>query len=131
VTRKSKQNEIYKFEIPGELSDLNKIISVSKKHWSNYAELKRTETELVAFCAFPLPTFEKIDIHIKFYCKNMKRDPDGMLAGLKPIFDGLVVAKKIRNDGWKHIGNISFDFEVDKRHPRIEVRLKEIGRVDD
>ncbi|ENJ9655886.1 hypothetical protein AB2T14_003586 [Clostridium botulinum] len=116
-----------KIVIPGELPDLNKIIDVSKKHYMQYSNLKKSNTDLVAFIAKGKGKFKRIDLDIIWYCKNKRKDKDNIAAGIKFILDGLVKAKVIENDGWKEINNFTHKFEVDKRNPRIEVTLKEVG----
>lgn len=56
----------------------------------------------------------------------MRRDPDNIAAAVKFIWDGLVEAGVIPNDGWKENGGWSNHFEVDKDNPRIEVVIKEV-----
>ncbi len=74
-----------------------------------------------------LKPVKKADFEITFYCKNRRKDKDNMLGGgLKFIFDGLVKAGVIENDGWKQVGRIIPHFEIDKENPRIEVILKEV-----
>jgi len=35
----------------------------------------------------------------------------------------------IENDGWRHIGDIVHRFKVDKKRPRIEVKITEAGQI--
>ncbi|NFP92392.1 RusA family crossover junction endodeoxyribonuclease [Clostridium sporogenes] len=90
-----------------------------------YSNLKKTNTDLVAFIA--KGKFKRIDLDITWYCKNKKKDKDNIAAGIKFILDGLVKAGIIKNDGWKEINNFTHKFEVDKNNPRIEIILKEVG----
>ena len=112
-----------KFVIPGELPDLNQIISASKSHYGTYSKMKKKHTELVAWHALNLPSIEFADIEVHWYCKNKRKDKDNIRAGLKFILDGLVQANVLQNDGWKRVGNLSDQFYVDKNNPRIEVKL--------
>lgn len=120
-----------KIVIPGELPDLNTIISESKKgkgKYQPYNEIKKEHTSIVAWIAKSKikKKLEKIDLEIKWICKDRKKDKDNIMAGTKFILDGLVVAGVIENDGWKQIGDINHSFEVDKDNPRIEVIIKEV-----
>lgn len=115
--------------IPGELPDLNQIIAESKNHWGSYSSLKKTNTQLVAFCTKQATKqkYKKIDLEITWYCKDRRKDKDNIMAGgLKMILDGLVVAGVIQNDGWAHIGSINNHFEVDKNNPRVEIKITEV-----
>jgi Holliday junction resolvase RusA-like endonuclease len=115
--------------IPGELPDLNQIIAETKGHWGNYSTLKKTNTQIVAYCAKQTTKqkYKKIDLDITWHCKNKRKDKDNIMAGgLKMILDGLVVAGVIKNDGWSEIGSINNHFEVDKDNPRVEVKITEV-----
>lgn len=114
---------VSKMIIPGELPTMNEIIAASKRHHMQYSVMKRQYTGLVALHAKKLPKYEKVDLAITWYCKNMRKDKDNIASGVKFILDGLVEAGTIENDGWKEIGEIKHIFEVDKEKPRIEVFL--------
>lgn len=115
-----------KITIPGELPDLNKIISESKKHWAKYSNMKQIETNKVAWIAKGKGSFDKVDLDITWYCKDKRKDKDNIMVGQKFILDGLVKAGVIRDDGWGQIGDIRHKFIVDKLNPRIEVNVKEV-----
>ena len=112
------------FTIPGELPDLNQIIEAAKSHYGAYAKLKRTNTELVAWQAKQLPKMERVNVTCRWICKDKRKDKDNIMAGTKFILDGLVMAGKLENDGWKQIGDINHEFDVDKDNPRVEVELE-------
>ena len=111
------------FVIPGELPDMNNIIKMSKSHYMVYSKMKKKYTEIVRLSASNLPTVESADFEITWYCKNRRKDKDNIASGQKFIFDGLVNAGVIKNDGWSEIGDVSHKFGIDKKNPRIEVRL--------
>lgn len=110
------------FTIPGSLPTMNEIISASKSHHLKYSTMKKKYTELVMICAMKLPKIEQADFEITWCCKDKRKDKDNIVAGQKFIFDGLVSAGIIENDGWAQIGNVKHVFLVDKKNPRIEVR---------
>lgn len=116
-----------KIVIPGELPALNEIIDAAKSHWSVYRKMKEKHTDLVAWPAKKLPKIERADVTITWYCKNRRKDKDNIMAGQKFIFDGLMAAGTIGNDGWKQIGDVTHRFEVDKTNPRIEIELTEVS----
>jgi len=123
--------QVQTFEIMGELPDLNYIIDACKTHWSNYKTLKQIYSEKVAYCAMidgVDPIDGQVDIHCHWICPNRLKDKDNITGGgLKMILDGLVDCRILPNDGWKQIGDISHSFAVDKKKPRIEVRLTKNG----
>jgi Holliday junction resolvase RusA-like endonuclease len=116
--------------IPGTLPSLNEIIDAAKGHWNNYREMKIEYTNLVHLSARNLPVLQhQVDVTITWYCPDRRRDKDNIMAGQKFIFDGLQQAKKINNDGWKQIRNVTHRFEVDHKEPRVEVEIMEIGEA--
>lgn len=114
--------------IPGELPDMNEIIKVSKSHHMKYSSMKKQYTDLVTWLAKGKGPFRKIDIEVKWYCKNKKKDKDNICVGLKFVLDGLVNAGVIENDGWRQVNDLTHRFRVDKENPRVEVLIKECER---
>lgn len=113
------------FEIPGALPNMNKIIAASKKHHMQYSNMKKDFTALVQIHAMNLEKVESADFEIVWYCIDKRQDKDNIMAGQKFIFDGLVKAGVLKNDGWKQIGDVSHRFVIDKENPRIQVNIKE------
>lgn len=67
----------------------------------------------------------KCAVVVRWYAKNRNVDPDNISHAIKYILDGLQMGGIIPNDGWKQIGNILHQFEVDPSHPRVEIHLME------
>jgi len=111
--------------VPGTLPALNEIIKASKSHHMAYANLKKDYTALVMIHAQKLKSVGRADFEITWYCKDKRKDKDNIMAGAKFIFDGLVKAGVIKNDGWVEIGDIKHKFEIDKTNPRAEVVLND------
>ncbi|MFD2658592.1 RusA family crossover junction endodeoxyribonuclease [Gracilibacillus thailandensis] len=118
-----------KFTIPGTLPSMNEIIEMSKKHHMQYSIMKKQYTQLVKLHAMKLPKIERADFVITWYCQDKRKDKDNITSGQKFIFDGLVEAGVLQNDGWKEIGNVAHVFEVDKENPRVQVKIIERERV--
>ena len=120
-----------KMVIGGELPTLNEIIDKSKSHYMQYAKMKKSATNRVAWACNQLETIDKvtlnsIELDITYYYKNRRKDPDNIAAAKKFILDGLVKAGIIKNDGWKEVKGWSEKWERDKDNPRIEVEIKEV-----
>lgn len=115
-----------KIIIPGEMPGMNEIIKAAKSHYGQYSKMKKTNTELVTWVAKKVPKKERVFLDITWYCKNKRRDPDNVASAVKFIWDGLVEAGVIKNDGWSENGGWSNKFEVDKDNPRIEIIIKEV-----
>lgn len=73
--------------------------------------------------------FEKVILHYRFFEANEKRDKDNVFAfATKVIQDAMQELGMIENDGWKNIENFTHDFFVDKKNPRVEVYIEEVGK---
>lgn len=105
---------------------MNEIIDASKSHWSVYRKIKEDYTNLVAMSIKDKRPLKRVNIIITWYCKDMRMDKDNLMAGQKMIFDGLVKSGVLENDGWNQIGDILHTFRIDKKDPRVHVRLIEI-----
>lgn len=115
--------------IDGELPTLNEITKANRTNKFAGASLKKTYTNLVAWeCKKQgVKAFnKKINVEIIWHCRNKRKDKDNIMAGQKFIFDGLQLAKVIRNDGWTEIGYILHNFIVDKKNVGVEVIMQEV-----
>ena len=120
-----------KLVIDGCLPTFNEITNANRSNRFQGSEQKKQYTDLVTYyCKMQrLKAFKKqVDVTITWYMKNKMKDKDNIMAGQKFIFDGLVNARVLKNDGWKEIGDISHKFRVDKDNERVEIRLKEISK---
>ena len=61
------------------------------------------------------------DLEFTWYVKDRRKDKDNISFAKKYIFDGMINAGLIDNDGWKQIGNWKEKFEVDKEFERVEI----------
>ena len=107
----------------------NEIIKAAKQgrgKYQPYNDIKRKNTELVSWVSKKIPKKKKIFLDITWIEKDRRRDPDNIAAAVKFIWDGLVEAGVIENDGWKQNGGWKNSFKVDKDNPRIEVIIKEV-----
>ena len=122
-----------KLVISGELPALNEIIALLKKgkgSYQPYNDIKQQLSIMIMYqCRKQLKgkKFNKVFLHIIWYCKNKKKDKDNIAAGgLKILLDSMVHAKVIENDGWKNVEGFSHKFEVDKSNPRVEILIEEV-----
>ena len=105
---------------------LNKMNKAAKSHYHAYNNMKREYTELVMLVANKLPKMKRVKLNITWYCKNRRRDPDNIAAAVKMVWDGIVEAGVIPNDGWKENAGWSNEFRVDKNNPRVEIEILEV-----
>ena len=119
------------FNFDGEFPGLNEVISRAKKHWGGYAAMKKRYSSMVMWTVVDLKPSacgdtlrgKRVGVCVDWYCRDRRRDPDNIASGKKFILDGLVQAKVLSGDGWGSIAWFEDRFHVDRRHPRVEVRL--------
>ena len=122
----------YKFIIQGRLPGLNDYIDAlnSNRHKGN--KLKQDTEDTIIWQIKP----QLRGVHIKkpvlikydFYEPNKKRDLDNVSSfARKTIQDSLVKMGVLENDGWKNILGSSEQFYCDRKNPRIEVTIVEVG----
>lgn len=112
--------------IKGELTDLNTYVNAERTNKYKGAKIKKNETYrcMAAFLPYRMREIElPIDLKIKWFCKNRKKDPDNISFGQKFILDGMQKAGVIPNDGFAQINSIHHDYEIDKNNPRIEIEI--------
>lgn len=61
------------------------------------------------------------DLKITWYAENRRKDKDNIAFAVKYIFDGMIDAELLENDGWQQIGDWENVFEIDKEYPRVEI----------
>jgi len=114
--------------IPGTMPGLNEIIDEARTNRYKSAEQKETYTRLVAWYAkkAKIPKMVKVSLNITWYEPHKKRNPDNVQAAVKYIWDGLVNAGVLINDGWGQQGETRHIMRVDKLRPRVEIEIKEV-----
>jgi hypothetical protein len=119
----------FQFFIPGPLPGMNDIINDSRKlqHWrlrsgtaqrrSRWDESRKQWIELISSHiklegGSLLHTFDRAHFEFTWIEANKRRDPDNIAAAKKLLFDGMIVAGLIENDGWKQVASFKDTFEI-------------------
>lgn len=121
-----------KLVIPFTLPGLNDYIEAERAHRQKGAALKRKcqRDIMLAIKRQVRPLREPVVMHYVWVEKDRRRDKDNVSSfGRKIIQDTLVQMKVLRNDGWANIEKFIDDFQVDKKHPRIEIEIQEAGEM--
>lgn len=118
----------FKFIIVGRLPTENQIIAAAKEHFGVYSKMKKESTQKVVDCIKhaqnPPPQFSgTLHLRITWVSPNRRTNKDNIEAGQKFIWDGLVDAGVIPNDGWTQQGNKLHQHLVDKNFPHIIVEV--------
>ncbi len=122
---------IQSFFIEGSLPGLNEIIAAAKSFgnrktkWNAYAAMKKEYGEIISAYILKsrLVPMEKVGIECTWVCKNRRKDPDNISAGIKFILDALVHQKIIPEDGWQYVRWITHSFELSEGHKKAGIRV--------
>lgn len=111
--------------IPGELPGLNEIIGANRINRFQGAKQKKEADRLICLSAAAqhIRPVASADFVFRWYCKNRRKDKDNIASAKKFIFDGLIKAGVLKNDGWAEIGDFRDEFYIDKESPRVEVTI--------
>ena len=122
----------HKFIIEGRLWGLNDWNETCKSKYGQQAASRyKRETEqnigwYIKKWLGNWQTDKKVYLRFLWVEPNRKRDLDNIAFAKKFIQDALVKQGVIPNDGWKNIRGFSDEFDVDAKHPRIEVDIIEV-----
>ena len=122
----------HKFIIKGRLDGLNEYTSANRANPYKGGKMKKDNEEFVIWSIrqqirglhINVPVVLKYD----FYEPNKRRDLDNISSfAHKVIQDALVKTNVLKNDGWNEIISYIDQFYLDKKNPRIEVTIVEVG----
>ena len=121
---------VYKLVIPLKLHSLNEYIDACRRNPHSGAKMKRTDQEAVEWYIRSQLRGVRINKPVtmlyRWHESNRKRDLDNISSyGRKVIQDALVDCRVLADDGWNQIHGFQDDFKIDRKHPYIEVLIKE------
>ena len=122
----------YRLWIPGPLPGENEIIAAAKGFGGRgygYAKIKKQWTAAAQSAAAGVPPLTRARFTFIWHEVAKRRNPDNIAAGVKFVYDGLVAAGVLPNDGWNEIASWSNEFVVDKGSPGVEVVIDPIGQA--
>ena len=128
------------FFIPGPLPGLNTLLDeksrkyrgsprLKGKVWNGYANMKRQQGEAVCWELLRQKIKPMKRVVIRFIWRELDRtrDPDNFTAGgRKIIFDSLVKAGILKNDGWAQIVGWQDRWEVETEKPGVLVEMEDV-----
>lgn len=119
-----------KLVIQGRLPGLNEYITAERRHRQQAAALKRQAEQAIGWeirAQLKGKRFERpVVMRYRWVEPNRKRDKDNIAFAKKFIQDALVQCGTLKNDGWREIVSFSDAFDVDAKHPRVEVEIEEV-----
>lgn len=120
----------YLLIIPGKLPGLNEYVTAERTSRYMGAKIRRNSEDFVAIGIKQqlrgLKISNPVELHYTWVEPDMRRDRDNIAFAKKFIQDALVNCGVLKDDGWKYVVGFSDSFSVDKKNPRIEVRIKEV-----
>lgn len=127
----------YKITIPGRLPNLNDYTAACRgKRGHIMGAIMKNDNQEYVEGFIPLSLKGKhlknpVRLHYRWYEPNDRRDIDNISGfGHKVIQDALVAVDLLEDDDQKHIIGYTDDFYVDKKCPRIEITIEEVGEND-
>ena len=117
--------------VPGKLDNLNDYTAACRRNAYAGAKMKAANERIVIIAIRQqlkkVRISKPVIMEYTWIEPNMRRDLDNISSfGRKVIQDALVQTGVLKNDGWKEIKGFSDSFRIDRKNPRIEVRIKEI-----
>lgn len=115
--------------IPGPLPGLNEILKLANKRikkWNAYDDLKRQWGRIISLYIREarLVPVEGPAFFTFVWCEaHRRRDLDNIAVARKFIFDALVEAQILKNDGWAHVLGWQDAFTVDPLKPGVFVTI--------
>ena len=87
------------------------------------AQIKKDETYRVRMACRELPPITRypVSLHITWYRRNKRTDPDNIAFSTKFLLDGMQQAGVLQQDTWASIASIKHDFRVDADNPGVEI----------
>lgn len=122
----------YKFTIPGRLDGLNEYTSANRTNPYMGGKMKKDNENAVIWAIRQqlrgVHINKPVILKYEFWEPNKKRDLDNVSSfAHKVIQDSLVKTGVLKNDGWNEIAGFLDQFYLDKKTPRIEVTIVEVG----
>ena len=122
----------YKLIIKGRFPGLNDFISANRTSPHVGNRMKQDNQDICIWSIRQqlrnLHILAPVFIKYYWYEQSKKRDLDNISSfGRKVIQDALVKTNVLEDDGWKQIKGFSDNFYLDKKEPRIEIIITEVG----
>lgn len=109
------------------LPSYNEYNTAMRKHRQVGAAMK---VEVESSIAWYLKKLQRVSrpVHVTFvwHEENRKRDKDNVAFAKKFIFDALVTAGVLPDDGWRWVDGFADKFEVDREDPGVTIIIEEI-----
>ena len=109
------------------LPGLNEYIDLCRRNKYQAAKFKeKTEDDIIAEIRYQgIRSIPGSNVYsFKWVERDKRRNKDNVSMARKFVFDAMVKAGMIDNDGWKQIaGGFKDDFDVDKENPRVEITI--------
>jgi Holliday junction resolvase RusA-like endonuclease len=115
--------------IPGTMPGMNEILTAKEQSGkcrrNAYTKMKKDWTGYVEriFRECKLEPAERVSLNIVWHEPDRRRDKDNISAGKKFLFDGMVKAGVIKNDGWDQIAGWTESHVVNKFTCGVDVTI--------
>lgn len=110
------------FEVPGRFPSCNEFYRM-QLHQQNRVKQECDNAVSEAAKLARIKRVNRARFRFKWYEPNRRRDLDNVAFGKKFVFDGLVKAGVLIDDGPNHVMGFSDEFAYDRDNPRIRVEI--------
>ena len=104
------------FYIPGSLPSYNEMQSLSRGKFGKYSANRKkqdVQKRIIKAIKFRrVPAYVCADFSFTWFERNRRRDPDNIISAKKFIFDALIEAGVIENDGWAQVRSIADEWKI-------------------
>ena len=114
--------EVYSFEIPGKLPQLNDYIRAERANRYAAAAIKKKAHRQIIDAMQDPPRFDvPVYVCFKWFRPDRRSDKDNVAFAKKFVLDALQIAGVIENDKWSMCTPYDGGFFIDKENPRTVV----------
>ncbi len=127
---------MYKLTVKGFKYGLNAVLSGFKYDFRSkrYFNNEKRDNDYICIDSIRRSDIRKVKIkkpiviHYHIFWKDRRSDRMNIASAFDKSFqDALQKTGVLSNDGWKDVINATFDFDVDRENPRVEIVIEELN----
>jgi len=127
---------MYKLTVKGFKYGLNAVLSGFKYDFRSkrYFNNEKRDNDYICIDSIRRSDIRKVKlkkpivIHYHIFWKDKRSDRMNIASAFDKSFqDALQKTGVLENDSWKHVINATFDFDVDRENPRVEIVIEELN----
>ena len=113
------------FAVPGRMPNMNDLMLNRGTRIRGKATHMDACAAIASVACAGKPPMLGAHVHVHCIEPNMRRDPDGVVAGAtKIVLDALQACRAMPNDGWRGVASIRGTWDIDRANPRVVVTVE-------